>query len=49
MDTPTPVAEVGGREPDSAEAARKREIVKRVFLFLVPFLMVTMMYATWSR
>ncbi|MFI7301189.1 ABC transporter permease [Streptomyces sp. NPDC050121] len=47
METPTPVAEVSGREPNSPEADRKREIVKRVFLFLIPFLMVTMMYATY--
>ena len=47
METPTPVAEVSGREPDSPEADRKREIVKRAFLFLIPFLMVTMMYATY--
>ncbi|MGW1272029.1 ABC transporter permease [Streptomyces sp. NPDC002491] len=47
METPTAVAEVSGREPDSPEADRKREIVKRAFLFLIPFLMVTMMYATY--
>ncbi|MBZ3906269.1 ABC transporter permease [Streptomyces griseiscabiei] len=47
METPTPVAEMSGREPDSPDADRKREIVKRAFLFLIPFLMVTMMYATY--
>ncbi|MET8979984.1 ABC transporter permease [Streptomyces sp. NPDC004539] len=47
MEAPPPVAELTGREPDQTEADRKREIVKRVFLFLIPFLMVTMMYATY--
>lgn len=47
METATSVAEVSGREPASPEADRKREIIKRVFLFLIPFLMVTMMYATY--
>ncbi|QNP74214.1 ABC transporter permease [Streptomyces roseirectus] len=47
METATPVAEVSGAEPAPSEADRKREIVKRAFLFLIPFLMVTMMYATY--
>ena len=47
METPTPVTEVSGRAPDSPEADRKREIAKLVFLFLIPFAMVTMMYATY--
>ncbi|MDQ1066549.1 ABC transporter permease [Streptomyces canus] len=52
METPTPVRDAGGREPGSPEAGtsdadRKMKIVKYVFLFVMPFLMVTMMYATY--
>ncbi|MFF8015211.1 ABC transporter permease [Streptomyces sp. NPDC007929] len=47
METTPPVAEVRPHEPVAPEADRKREIVKRVFLFLIPFLMITMMYATY--
>ncbi|MET9819966.1 ABC transporter permease [Streptomyces sp. NPDC006355] len=47
METTTTVREASGREPDTPDADRKREIAKRVFLFLMPFLMVTMMYATY--
>ncbi|MFF8234921.1 ABC transporter permease [Streptomyces caelestis] len=52
METPTPVREASGREPVSSEAGtsdadRKMKIVKYVFLFVMPFLMVTMMYATY--
>ncbi|MET9501971.1 ABC transporter permease [Streptomyces sp. NPDC006622] len=52
METPTPVRDAGGRDPGSPEAGtsdadKKMKIVKNVFLFVMPFLMVTMMYATY--
>ncbi|MFF3373540.1 ABC transporter permease [Streptomyces sp. NPDC002680] len=48
MESPTPVGVASGREPGSHEAdRRKEEIAKKVFIFLIPFLMVTMMYATY--